>query len=148
VQVQPSFVFTEEARHLAPPTRVAPPSVARAPEPSAGVAETADITAFVPRAPLPFAGPATPAAAVGVAPASAPAVDPLERPGSGTEDITALVRGAAIPFVGAGAAQTKTPAAPPHMRLVRFDPQTGQPLAEPRWEPMPGDSPDGAPQKR
>jgi hypothetical protein len=125
---------------------VAPPAVVRSPELPAEVAGTADITLFVPRAPLPFAAPANPPARHAPAPPTEPWVPP---PGSGTEDITSFVPRAAMPFVGAP--DVRAPAAPPsaaaaphpNMRLIRFDPQTGQPLPEPRWVELPPEAPGG-----
>jgi hypothetical protein len=116
-----------------------PPPV-RGPAPDA-VAATADISAFVPRGPLPFAKPAGPPP---VPPAAPPRRDPAAPPaGSGTEDLRGFVPQPATPFGEA------TPGvALPRMRLIRFDPQTGAPLAEPRWVEVPGEPTGGAPPKR
>lgn len=84
---------------------------------------TADISAFVPRAATPFVPAALPTAPTAPLP-------PVVRPPSsisGTTDISTFVPRAATPFAQGA----------PRRRLVRFDPQTGQPLAEPRWEDLP-----------
>ena len=67
-------------------------------------------------------------------PAPAPVIARPPQELAATADISAFVPRPATPFVPA-------PATPPRRRLVRFDPQTGQPLAEPRWEDLPEPEP-------
>lgn len=101
-----------------PPAPVATPIVSRRP-PFDG---TADISAFVPRGPLPF--PAHPVAAP-PPPAGGPAPAPGPPPPAPAP---------AAP----GAAPTGSPPHPGAL-LRRFDPATGQPLPVPVWqEPPPG----------
>jgi hypothetical protein len=117
-----------------PAALVAPPAVVTKP-PAEDVAGTADISTFVPREALPFA-PQAAGAPPPIHPVVAPQAPSKPALGSGTVDITSLVAQAVTPFAG--------PAANPQKRLIRFDPQTGQPLPEARWEevspePGPGD---------
>jgi hypothetical protein len=141
----PSYKLEQRATPGLTSFQPQPPAVM--PSPAAeDVAGTADISAFVPRAPLPFSPPASGAPP---AVALAPAAPPEPPAGSGTADVTSFVAQAAMPF----GAPTPHPHAPPgdapgnpRMRLIRFDPQTGQPLAEPRWVAMPPEP--GAPTKR
>jgi hypothetical protein len=124
----------------------APAARPASPEAPAG-SGTADITSLVPRDALPFvhgAGTAGPPAVATPAPAS-----PEAPAGSGTEDISAFVPRGAMPFAqSAAAAPQDAAAAHPRLRLIRFDPQTGQPLAEPRWVEIPPEPQGGTPGKR
>src|SRR5262249_39498198 len=52
---------------------------------------------------------------------------------NGTVDLEVVSAKKVLPFAG----ETKQPA----RRLIRFDPQTGKALAEPRWETLPADPP-------
>ena len=101
------------------------------------------------RTSVPFAAPSTSAATSAPSKGGAPA-GPASGFGETEElDLGALMRqGPAVPFGGAHVAQGDAggakPAAPGQGsfatmragRWVRFDPQTGQPLAEPRWEDL------------
>jgi len=150
------------------------PSAPRFHRPPVELARTADISAFVPRAAVPFA-PAT----SDPAPPERPAAPPRPRIDSGTADISAVIpRHLLLPFEGspappaplpvavrppqhlAGTADISafvprpatpfspapTPSPPasagpaeaaPRRRLIRFDPQTGQPLPVPTWVDLP-----------
>jgi hypothetical protein len=150
--------------HHAPPSPKATPELPTRPAAlesspglrSPGFAETADISAFVPRAGLPFmtdrAAPNPPTETR--AKASRPKV------GTGTEplDPRALIPQKPLPFPAAPAphaeppriAQTP-PAAPPATapgrRFIRFDAQTGEPLREPYWSDAPAGANEPAPDK-
>ena len=124
------------AAPASPPAPPPPP----APAPRAPVSTgTTDISAFVPRHLLPFpsAGPPpAPPPPSPVAPIAEPAPQPsvvITRPPqhlAATADISAFVPRPATPF-------TPPEAAPPRKRLIRFDPQTGQPLPAPIWVDLP-----------
>jgi hypothetical protein len=102
------------------------------------------------RAMAAFASPPTPTPFVDRE-AAAPTPPPLvARPPerfAGTADISAFVPRAATPFQGAAPAEPPRAAQPaePRRRLIRFDPQTGQPLPAPIWVDLP---PEGEGQKR
>jgi hypothetical protein len=122
----------------APAPEPPPPMIAR---PAQRLAGTADISAFVPRTSLPFSPSAS-------ASAESPPKRPSESPprvGSGTADISAFVPRHLLPFAGQPAPPPQpAPAAaaqpdPSRRRLIRFDPQTGQPLPTPIWVDLPAD---------
>jgi hypothetical protein len=101
------------------------------------------------RAIIAFAQPATPTPFVDRE-AAAPEPPPLvARPPArfaGTADIAAFVPRPATPFQE-GAAEPRRAVQPvePRRRLIRFDPQTGQPLPSPTWVDLP---PEGEGRKR
>jgi len=124
---------------------------------SPGFAETADISAFVPRAGLPFM---THRAASPNPPIETRAEASRPKVGTGTEplDPRALIPQKPLPFQAPPAppaeppriAQTP-PAAPPATapgrRFIRFDAQTGEPLREPYWSDAPAGANEPAPDK-
>jgi hypothetical protein len=115
------------------------PTFATAKTASAPADATADITALVPRHTLPFtaAGPGALAAPLG-SPKPVPQPSPSEP--RTTVDLTAQVAlvQAAMPFAIPPAAVPPSPP-PAARRLIRFDPQTGQPLPVPIWVDVPAD---------
>jgi hypothetical protein len=132
-----SFAGTMDISHAVPKASLpfAPPGEARAAEPAPVSTPrpnvptgTADISAAVPRDRLPFAD--------GGAPRSV--ARPPQRL-AGTADISAFVPRAATPFAPPAPPPPASASAPPapRKRLIRFDPQTGQPLPAPIWVDLP-----------
>jgi hypothetical protein len=116
---------------------------------------TADISAVIPRGLLPFPSDSAPRPPVDrpVSPQEPPppsssavfAPPPVARPPqrlAGTADISAFVPRAATPFTPTAPSPQAQPQQPaPRKRLIRFDPQTGQPLPAPIWVDLPPEAP-------
>lgn len=120
-------------------------------------AETADISAFVPRIALPF----TSNPALTPQPSGSIADAPALRIGGGTEtfDPRAFKPHNPLPFQPTPALNAPNAAPPPPApalpagnlapgrRLIRFDAQTGEPLPEPYWSDAPPGADEPAPNK-
>lgn len=62
---------------------------------------------------------------------------PPVRPPAAPQSPPGAPQPANVPAHSTGDAPVHAPAAPPGKRLIRFDPQTGQPLATPQWVDLP-----------
>lgn len=153
-RAEPSGVFVAPVPPLAPtpPSSALPPAAPRGMpsyvRPSERLAGTADISSVVRSGALPFARDA--GAEAPRAQRAAPSPSPnAVRIGSGTEDISSFVPRHLLPFSGNGTpppaggappAATSAPLPAPGgrpKRMIRFDPQTGQPLPAPIWVDIP-----------
>ena len=147
-----SLPFAPASAPPAPP----PPSAASPPSRPQVPTGTADISSIIPRDLLPFPSappaerpapplePFSPSSSALFAPPTMGV--PVSRPPqhlSGTADISAFVPRAATPFAARPAPPPPAPPPPaaaqlaPRKRLIRFDPQTGQPLPAPIWVDLP-----------